>query len=189
MGRFGRLAVTVAIFLGSFTPILFAATERELAAEVGQGRDAGWAAVFGEQLASLAKSARVSPAAYDIALLALSDTALGGSAADAAHQVFSMCLRVDRALRRGRPPGEVLLEARETAHLASFAGGGGVLRGSAGDRIQARVKNMGGQISSDMANRFGQQGGLGAGMTAGTPGRGLPEPSSGTGGGSGSPKH
>lgn len=192
MKRCGKLITAVVMLLGSVAPFLHAATEQELAAEVGRGRAAEWSVVFSEELSSLARSAHVSTVAYTIALRALSDETLGGSPGEAAHLVFSLCLGVDRALRRGTPPGEVLLEARESAHLAAVSGNANVLRGSARARVQTRLMNMGGQISGDMGDRLGPQRGQGAGMTSGTPGGGpvggLPGTPSGAGGGSGSPK-
>lgn len=186
MQRIGLVAaVAVGMLLGFSLQTLAAATARDLATEVSGGRDAGWAAGFESELSSLAASVPVSPAAYGVVLRALSGGSIEGSAQEAARLVFSLCLRADEALRRGTPPGEVLIETRLSVRLPGASRAPAVLRGSAQQRLQRRLAGMGSSISGDLANRRGPQGGPWA--QSGGPPEGLPGPPSSPGGGRSKP--
>lgn len=162
--------LVMAVLIVSSPAVLQAISLSETAAQLGEGRGAKWNAQFAAKLSALGASERISPVAYEVALRAFSLRPAPEAADEAARLVFAVLLRADRELRRGMPPGEVLLEAKRWARLGASPSGAQLLRRSAGQQLRKQLSNMGTEISGDMGNRPGPQSGPGA--AAGTPGTG-----------------
>lgn len=185
-------ALTTALFVLVADGILGAESAERLADELGVGRSVSWRSDFSRDLVALSAPARLAGASYSVTQRALSDAALPENPNDAARFVFSLCVRVDRALRQGVAPGEVFLLARQTAHTRRFENR---YRETVQERLQNRIGRMGSEISGDLSRRPGPQqgqgmglGSLGPGPQGDASGRGGPGSGAGTpGGGRGRP--
>lgn len=129
------------------------------AAALGRTKGAEWISEFASQLKALDSEARIGNASYSTALRIFEGEAVPDSGSQAARFVFSVLLRVDRELRKGTTPAEVILETRK--ELARPGGGFG-LQENAQTRLRRRLSNMGAGILDEVEKRPGPQSGPGA---------------------------
>jgi len=157
------IAVALTVFVGS----LQASPIDELSTVAGKDHDGQWQRAFAVQLETMSSEIRLAPESLRIALRALTGTRFVDSPREAARFAFNLAVRVDRALRRGTPPAEVALVARQEARLSAHSETPAGTRETARTRMRDLLSGMGVAISDDVENRAGPQSGPGNGAGQG----------------------